>query len=59
MTGAPVLYRGNDRLLFGIIPGVLAFRLFARTTLNIAPAMAEDLALPTSVMNADGARHAG
>lgn len=38
-----VSYRGNDRLLYGIILGVLAFWLFAQTTLNIAPAMATDL----------------
>ena len=47
----PTLYRGNDRLLFGIILGVLAFWLFAQTTLNIAPAMATDLGITTSVMN--------
>ena len=28
---------GNDRVLFGIIFGVLAFWLFAQTTLNISP----------------------
>ena len=44
-------YRGDDRLLFGIILGVLAFWLFAQTTLNIAPAMAADLEVATSVMN--------
>lgn len=44
-------YRGDDRLLFGIILGVLAFWLFAQTTLNIAPTMAADLGLPTSVLN--------
>src|SRR5438270_4795566 len=42
---------GNDRLLFGIILGVLAFWLFAQTTLNIAPTMAADLAVQMSVMN--------
>ena len=42
---------GNDRVLFGIIFGVLAFWLFAQTTLNIAPVMAEDLGIETSVMN--------
>ena len=36
----PADYRGDDKLLFGIILGVLAFWLFAQTTLNIAPAMA-------------------
>jgi DHA2 family multidrug resistance protein-like MFS transporter len=44
-------YRGDDRLLFGIILGVLAFWLFAQTTLNISPAMAADLGVATSVMN--------
>ena len=51
MTRKPDLYRGDDKLLFGIILGVLAFWLFAQTTLNIAPAMAADLAVSTSVMN--------
>jgi len=37
MTREPGPYRGDDRLLFGIILGVLAFWLFAQTTLNIAP----------------------
>jgi DHA2 family multidrug resistance protein-like MFS transporter len=42
---------GNDRVLFGIIFGVLAFWLFAQTTLNISPVMANDLGIETSVMN--------
>ena len=42
---------GTDRLLYGIIFGVLAFWLFAQTTLNIAPTMAADLRIDTSVMN--------
>ena len=42
---------GNDRLLFGMILGVLAFWLFAQTMLNIAPTMAADLGVQTSVMN--------
>src|SRR6185503_9961320 len=44
-------YRGDDKLLFGIIFGVLAFWLFAQTTLNIAPTMAADLHVATNVMN--------
>jgi MFS transporter, DHA2 family, multidrug resistance protein len=44
-------YVGNDRLLFGIILGVLAFWLFAQTTLNIASTMATDLGIQMSVMN--------
>src|SRR4030095_1562753 len=51
MTPDAASYRGNDKLLFGIIFGVLAFWLFAQTTLNIAPAMAADLAVATTVMN--------
>ena len=51
MTPQPASYRGDDKLLFGIILGVLAFWLFAQTTLNIAPAMAADLAVTTNVMN--------
>ena len=34
-----------------MILGVLAFWLFAQTTLNIAPTMAADLGIETSVMN--------
>ena len=51
MTSSPTHYRGDDRLLFGMILGVLAFWLFAQTTLNIAPPMAADLHMATNVMN--------
>ncbi len=44
-------FRGNDRLLFGMILGVLTFWLFAQTTLNIAPDMGRDLGLGASTMN--------
>jgi MFS transporter, DHA2 family, multidrug resistance protein len=50
-TRATTRSLGNDRLLFGIILGVLAFWLFAQTTLNIAPTMAADLGVQASVMN--------
>src|SRR6476620_3972898 len=46
-----VPYKGNDKLLFGIILGVLAFWLFAQTTLNINVDMAKDLQMSTSMMN--------
>src|SRR5690606_11311030 len=46
-----VPYKGNDKLLFGIILGVLAFWLFAQTTLNINVDMAKDLKMETSIMN--------
>ncbi|HET7583007.1 MAG TPA: MFS transporter, partial [Candidatus Limnocylindria bacterium] len=42
---------GNDRLLIGMILGVVAFWLFAQTTLNIASTMATDLGVDMSVMN--------
>lgn len=44
-------FKGNDRILFGMIFGVLAFWLFAQTTLNIAPVMATDLGVETNIMN--------
>jgi DHA2 family multidrug resistance protein-like MFS transporter len=44
-------YRGNDRLLYGMILGVLAFWLFSQTTLNIAPVMSADLQVEQSFMN--------
>lgn len=46
-----VRYEGNDRLLFGIIMGVVGFWLFAQTTLNIAPDMSRDIGLDASMMN--------
>ncbi|MEO8594089.1 MAG: MFS transporter [Candidatus Solibacter sp.] len=47
----PSPFRGDDRLLFGIIFGVLAFWLFAQTTLNVSPTMASDLQIENSLMN--------
>jgi len=44
-------FKGNDRLLFGIIMGVVAFWLFAQTTLNIAPEMQRDLRMDAGTMN--------
>lgn len=44
-------FRGNDRLLYGIILGVLAFWLFAQTTLNINVGMAKDLGMEQNAMN--------
>lgn len=49
-TDTAARFRGNDRLLFGMILGVLAFWLFAQTTLNIAPTMATELGIEMSVM---------
>lgn len=50
-AGSPGAYQGNDKLLFGIIMGVIAFWLFAQTTLNVAPDMQKDLGLDASMMN--------
>lgn len=44
-------FQGNDRVLCGIILGVITFWLFAQTTLNIAPDMGRDLGLGASTMN--------
>lgn len=44
-------YKGTDRLLFGMILGVLAFWLFAQTMLNINVDMSEDLGVKQSTMN--------
>lgn len=44
-------FKGNDRILFGIIMGVITFWLFAQTTLNVAPDMQRDLGLDTASMN--------
>ena len=50
-AGKASTYQGNDKLLYGIILGVITFWLFAQTTLNIAPAMQKDLGLDASMMN--------
>ena len=46
-----VAFKGNDKLLFGMIMGVIAFWLFAQTTLNIAPDMQKDLGIEANLMN--------
>jgi len=51
VAGLKTPAKGNDRLLFGIIMGVVAFWLFAQTTLNIAPDMSRDLGMDASMMN--------
>ncbi|MGE4272801.1 MAG: hypothetical protein ACRKFN_05265 [Desulfitobacterium sp.] len=38
-------YQGNDRLLLGMVLGVITFWLFAQTTLNIAPTIKEFMLL--------------
>lgn len=51
VSDQPAIFRGNDRVLYGIILGVITFWLFAQTTLNIAPDMGRDLGLGASTMN--------
>lgn len=50
-TDATTGFQGNDRLLFGIILGVITFWLFAQTTLNVAPDMQRDLRIESNTMN--------
>ena len=52
IAGQPSDYRGDDKLLAGIILGVVAFWLFAQTTLNIAPIDGDrSRTIATNVMN--------
>lgn len=44
-------FKGNDSALLGIVLAVITFWLFAQTTLNIGPAMGQDMDTPATVMN--------
>src|SRR5690606_38757939 len=44
-------FKGNDSALLGIVLAVVTFWLFAQTTMNIGPLMADDLGMPMPVMN--------
>ncbi|MCP2045300.1 MFS transporter [Pontibacter sp. HSC-36F09] len=44
-------YQGTDKLILGIVLAVVTFWLFAQTTLNIAPAMQEDLQISYDLNN--------
>lgn len=44
-------YQGNNRLLVGMVLGVITFWLFAQTTLNIAPTMRTDLGIDENTSN--------
>lgn len=50
-TSGAVHYRGDDRLILGIVLAVITFWLFAQTTLNVAPAMRNDLRISASASN--------
>lgn len=47
----PTGFKGNDSALLGIVLAVVTFWLFAQTTMNIGPMMAEDVGMPMPVMN--------
>ena len=51
MRTAALPRRGDNRLILGIVLAVVTFWLFAQTTLNVAPAMREDLRIAESVNN--------
>lgn len=44
-------FKGNDSALLGIVLAVITFWLFAQTTMNIGPLMADDVGMPMPVMN--------
>jgi DHA2 family multidrug resistance protein-like MFS transporter len=44
-------YRGDNKLILGIVLAVVTFWLFAQTTLNVAPAMRDDLRITEGVNN--------
>ena len=44
-------YQGDNKLVLGIVLAVVTFWLFAQTTLNIAPAMRDDLRIAESINN--------
>src|SRR5690349_17011706 len=44
-------HRGANRLIVGIVLAVVTFWLFAQTTLNVAPAMREELRISESLNN--------
>lgn len=48
---AAAQYKGDDKLLLGIVLGVITFWLFAQTTLNVAPAMRADLGIDENWSN--------
>ena len=44
-------FEGNDRLLFGLVLGLITFWLFAQTMLNLSPDMQRDLGTAAGTMN--------
>ena len=50
-TPAQGSFKGNDSALLGIVLAVITFWLFAQTTMNVGPLMADDVGMPMPVMN--------
>ena len=50
-TAQQSTFKGNDSALLGIVLAVITFWLFAQTTMNIGPLMADDVGMPMPVMN--------
>lgn len=48
---ASATFKGNDRLLLGIVLSVVTFWLFAQTTLNISPTMGSELGIEQNWIN--------
>ena len=44
-------FQGNDKVLAGIVCGVLTYWLFAQTTFNVAPSMQKDLHFDANTMS--------
>ncbi len=52
MQTAPDSFQGNDRLLAGMVLGVLTFWLFYQAVFNVAPDIQRTLAIPDTSLNA-------
>ena len=50
-SAAAVRYRGDNELILGIVLAVITFWLFAQTTLNVAPAMRDELHISDAMSN--------
>ena len=44
-------YKGNNRMLTGIVFGVLTFWLFSQSLMNVVPAVQEDMGISLGVLN--------
>ena len=44
-------YKGNNKMLTGIVFGVLTFWLFSQSLINVVPAVQEDMGISLGVLN--------